>query len=727
LKDRIAALQQRNASPPQPGSDASGSTSTVTGRVAVPGAGSLRDRIANFEKKGAVPAPRGRFGESAPVTGDSHSKKRGELYGNRVPELAKPTGEAALLVRKRTVSTHTPRSLSVSKPLSPTLTGNSPPLPPLQPQLTGDWPGFLETRYPSNFDSMERRTVSDVLPRTTALGDVNVEGPLRETEVEENVMGQTDNEAQETSLADVAETYDNIVPAGPQESESSTTVYENEHHSSEDVKTVSDSFIPEEPSSTPISHASLEEKPLTNDLIEQPEATVSPSAIAQPLPAVDDVIPLQPEPSTDSMESSFVQTISIAAPPINTVLEETLANDVSPPSSAPLSLNTDMSNSSGTELHTPSDNLSFKTAESPVLAKDMDNSLDVEEDAVLVTEPPQIVFSALARTVLVSTPSPTLDVPVSVPVPVVKIESPVDRLSELPDSPQTAKPKPAHIISPPQSAIIPVPASSSPSENAMLERKSTQKSFHAVVHHKVVETSTVETAPAVPVIRAIPKKANPSYPRQKVAAQRVVSQAYVEPESPSISDLASLVADAAMLEEVLSTPAKKLPRATTRPQPSLPQVRESKSLERQRPAEISVEGAHSASTPPSENSPFSDHKTAANSTSFFTSNLRANSQPDRTSTSPSRHSQSSKYLSGLRVRKTSMPGAYPRTSVCSEASAEDSAAVLTPSPPSTQGHDGSDTSSIRSSSKSWKSSKKGLGRASSWLFRKSRSPNSSDK
>ncbi|KAI0759499.1 hypothetical protein BC629DRAFT_1295403, partial [Irpex lacteus] len=96
LKDRIAALQQRNASPPQPGSEAAAlGTPAGPGRIAMPGASSLRDKIANFERKGAVPVPRGRFGESAPATSDAPLKKRGELYGNRVPELAKSTGEAA--------------------------------------------------------------------------------------------------------------------------------------------------------------------------------------------------------------------------------------------------------------------------------------------------------------------------------------------------------------------------------------------------------------------------------------------------------------------------------------------------------------------------------------------------------------------------------------------------------------------------------------------------------
>ena len=46
--------------------------------------GALRDRIARFEKKGAVPVPRGRFGLGAPPVVEG-PRKRGELYGNRIP------------------------------------------------------------------------------------------------------------------------------------------------------------------------------------------------------------------------------------------------------------------------------------------------------------------------------------------------------------------------------------------------------------------------------------------------------------------------------------------------------------------------------------------------------------------------------------------------------------------------------------------------------------------
>ncbi|KAJ3510637.1 hypothetical protein NMY22_g15917 [Coprinellus aureogranulatus] len=80
LKERIAALEQKNAA------ERSTSPSPAIGVAPAAGGSALKDRIAKFEKKGAVPAPRGRFGLGAPPPPEAQVKKSGELYGNRIPQ-----------------------------------------------------------------------------------------------------------------------------------------------------------------------------------------------------------------------------------------------------------------------------------------------------------------------------------------------------------------------------------------------------------------------------------------------------------------------------------------------------------------------------------------------------------------------------------------------------------------------------------------------------------------
>jgi hypothetical protein len=85
LKERIAALEQRNAESAT-SSRATSPTPSITSNSghSAQSNGALRDRIARFEKKGGVPVPRGRFGLGAPPAVEG-PRKRGELYGNRIP------------------------------------------------------------------------------------------------------------------------------------------------------------------------------------------------------------------------------------------------------------------------------------------------------------------------------------------------------------------------------------------------------------------------------------------------------------------------------------------------------------------------------------------------------------------------------------------------------------------------------------------------------------------
>ncbi|KAI0723820.1 hypothetical protein C8T65DRAFT_90180 [Cerioporus squamosus] len=90
LKARIAALKQQQAANAQHAAGTTTSQPLPKANTVVTGNNALRDRIASFEKQGAVPKPKGRFGFAPPMEKDQVSTKRGELYGNRVPGLSRP-------------------------------------------------------------------------------------------------------------------------------------------------------------------------------------------------------------------------------------------------------------------------------------------------------------------------------------------------------------------------------------------------------------------------------------------------------------------------------------------------------------------------------------------------------------------------------------------------------------------------------------------------------------
>lgn len=88
LKARIAALQGQQASQTAAGRS---SSQVLPKANAVAGNNAFKDRIASFEKQGAVPKPKGRFGFAPSIQQDPQTSKRsGELYGNRIPGLSRP-------------------------------------------------------------------------------------------------------------------------------------------------------------------------------------------------------------------------------------------------------------------------------------------------------------------------------------------------------------------------------------------------------------------------------------------------------------------------------------------------------------------------------------------------------------------------------------------------------------------------------------------------------------
>ncbi|KAJ7086477.1 hypothetical protein B0H15DRAFT_351276 [Mycena belliarum] len=91
LKERIAALQEREARDKEHAS--SPSAPPIVPAAHGPAPAALRAKIAQFESKGAVPAPRGSFGMGAPP--DVQPKRRAELYGNRMQPARIPSAALA--------------------------------------------------------------------------------------------------------------------------------------------------------------------------------------------------------------------------------------------------------------------------------------------------------------------------------------------------------------------------------------------------------------------------------------------------------------------------------------------------------------------------------------------------------------------------------------------------------------------------------------------------------
>ncbi|KAG5650630.1 hypothetical protein H0H81_011543 [Sphagnurus paluster] len=148
LKERIAALQQRNVSP------GTRPISPTAPAAPHPNSAGLRDKIAKFEKKGGVPVPRGSFGLGAPPLAENAPlKRRGELYGNRIPGSVKVSGGAP--PSRSTSPFDTTRSFSMSglegeeyddhTPSSPTF-----PMPRLTPHHTGNSAPRLTPNHTGN-------------------------------------------------------------------------------------------------------------------------------------------------------------------------------------------------------------------------------------------------------------------------------------------------------------------------------------------------------------------------------------------------------------------------------------------------------------------------------------------------------------------------------------------------------------------------------------------------
>ncbi|OBZ65782.1 hypothetical protein A0H81_14277 [Grifola frondosa] len=165
LKDRIAAFQQQR--------DAAESSNPKNSTLKPPPHGSLKDKIASFEKQGAVPMPRSSFGLGAPppAPDDASSRRHGELYGNRVAGLSRPH----ILAPTGNPSTAPPsnRTRSVSTPhLDRFLQSPSPPGTPALPRRRSTHPDTSQTpeiNTPAEHDDCAAPNPEAESPETPAI------------------------------------------------------------------------------------------------------------------------------------------------------------------------------------------------------------------------------------------------------------------------------------------------------------------------------------------------------------------------------------------------------------------------------------------------------------------------------------------------------------------------------------------------------------------------------
>ncbi|KZT70087.1 hypothetical protein DAEQUDRAFT_810829 [Daedalea quercina L-15889] len=725
LKDRIAALQQRNAGSNQ--SDARQPSSLTNGTRAT---GSLRDRIASFEKQGAVPVPRGSFGLGAPPVDDGSSRRRGELIGNRVPGLSRPVAP---------VPTHPPRATSPSSPgrvraASATIQSRASSRS-TSPTLSAD--GEVESAYSSPEAALEesasprsprhsgtwqarRRSVSDIVAKFSV--PVVVGEPLPEGQEKADpsppaiIISQEQGDMSAESYAlftdtEQASTVALGALAQDVQSEGSQCVTDEQLPpavvSPSDADEPSPSADSEPDARTVIAPAERIDPPVTPDVLAAPEAPPAADAWDQVATAV---LPSPVEAMSSESSGVTMSTTPQSDAEVYNIAEfntaEVVADEVtSPTESLPEVPST---------LPIPEESIASPSADpaptvpTPVqpqvqLIVDTEEpgnqslALDTQE-VVIVTEPPRVVTPVVTRAVLI---------PVSPISP-----SPVDQI----------RPEPT-------------PSFVEPS----LTPKTATGSFRAVVHHKVAEGGRRST----------------SSQAARVSDLRV---AVDSPQSPGFTDLADLLADAALLEQQLSAlgSPRKLPSGNAFPStpPSASALRNVSAprvevtIPEHLSDEVSTSGhGHSSSeyhspqefpsipeprTPSPVTPPKDRHRSRIVSDAEpktpgpvtpVKEHLRGRLLSDTPPPVPPK-SPRPRYFSTLLTRRPSttkdslmpMPGAYPRNSICSEMSEDDSVLVATPPSPRFDAL-GSDTSSVMSSNRSWKMPSKGLARATSFADR----------
>lgn len=520
LKDRIAALQQRSVSAPiQNQPSASAASKSSPGSNGGPSVGSLRSKIAKFEAKGAVPAPRGSFGLGAPPE-QVHNISR-ELYGNRIGSLNKPSG---------------PVSRSGS------------PLPSLE-----DSPGLASVS-----------TIRRLSTGTFDIPPVDLTGVTQKLFYQQSMNGADSGES--TPAAESSADDDGIIDGSRQNSPT--------------VDGSADSPSASAPPS-PIGNTLVLSDESVEELLATPSIVISPDRSSPSLPLVTEGLPPTEEvtsvhidePNSNVLLAAEPVTVYRASPEaesVTAVVEDCVmatplpveAKSPSPiAESAPLAspITPSITGGGNNLLEHPPDSpyLEFTRSEPPAPTSPQSKRTVATPSApkpeIVVERPAR--SSSLAANLRPSTRSPS-------PTPSM-IHQPEGGAAENIASTTTAR-KPRSTNKANRRTIVGLPANPPPvsdsedvdmtygsvtlgsrSETNLLDAATKNKPmFSAVVHRKITEMP-LASAPELPSAQSMPIT-------PFVRRTLVLSASTAPPPSPGYADLAALLEEAAMLEERLA-------------------------------------------------------------------------------------------------------------------------------------------------------------------------------
>ncbi|KAH7889323.1 hypothetical protein F5I97DRAFT_506388 [Phlebopus sp. FC_14] len=717
LKERIAALQQRNVSPNQHQSSQMASRS-----IPVNGTGALRDKIAKFEEKGGMPVPRGSFGMGTPqLAENAPAKKRGELYGNRVQGLGRPsgpplsrsgsplppTGESPS-PRKRCVSTG--GALSGSPPSFRT-DDSVPPVPsnlPYSNPRRNSLAAELSTgRRVVSTGSAGFSDVHDTPSPSASHPPPLVEEPAGSPPLPSSTPEPSSSSPESHQPQIVADDTSTVAPP-PKEDSEPVHVEPSLDASTPEVASPGAPTLPPPDNCIPLDDGNepMETSQVSDVAVEEGSTASTDVVQLEVSPSSTELHPTSPAPPSESADVVPLDTPPVSSPPPQIEVSEanTGATQLAPhdPRSAP----------EPPELHStpPSPPVCPVTLDTPPVLSSTETEASTANPDVMQPTDPQL------------SPGPHSPSPASPPGPVDSV--PLDTSSVSPPSIQKEpSASTANVGSTTEKMVIPVIVSTSdecdaipgnaPSSKMRIQAKSPsdrgvqsnqKSSFKAVVHRKVTEPPV---APATASSLATPT--TPQITRLRAANGVTVET----PASPGYGDLAVLLEEAAMLEKRL-TEGEAVNASAETLLPTTPTT-----------ATFQPEGqSQSASTLTSHASGDSS-SLSGRSVSIpsirepgIDSDIPEEDEIDGKSLASTTFSQRSpshrKYLSSIRrftSRRSSshMPGAYPRDSI--SLSSEDSAPVATPP----NGNDGKGSSfGIAWPSVSPKKSGSSVGRSSSF-------------